>query len=120
SKNENDAQPHDRRHLVAVPVQLVERGDAARLDIGTYAIDHFVKIMRWDGVAIYGVMKSGPRRVSVESAGQRVGERGSPAIQGLAPGAGLIAQIVAIAHEGVDCAHRIALITREQDERIIK
>src|SRR6476646_7380111 len=53
-------------------------------------------------------------------AGQRLIERGAPALQRLDRRAGLVAQVVAIAHERVDRAHGVALGAREQQEGIVE
>src|SRR5580704_3245831 len=44
----------------------------------------------------------------------------APAVDGGTGCAGLIAEIVAISHEGVHRAHGILLLGREQDERVVE
>src|ERR1035441_5786867 len=55
-----------------------------------------------------------------EAALQGLFQIGAPLIHGGARGAGFIAEIVAVAHEGVDGAHGLALLRREQDERVVE
>src|ERR1035437_4441934 len=44
----------------------------------------------------------------------------APVVHGGTRGAGFVAQIVAVAHEGIDGAHSFALLGGEQHERIVE
>src|ERR1035437_3857578 len=44
----------------------------------------------------------------------------APVVHGGTRGAGFVAQIVAVAHEGIDGAHSFALLGGKQDERIVE
>src|SRR5262249_49237935 len=58
--------------------------------------------------------------MAVVLAGHGVIESYAPAFERLAGGAGLVTEVVAIAHEGVDRAHGVALVAGEQKERVVE
>lgn len=70
--------------------------------------------------AIDGIVESGQNRMPIAAAGQGVFERRSPLFDGGAGCARFIAEIVAMAHEGVYRAHGVALPAREQNEGIVE
>ena len=55
-----------------------------------------------------------------ETAFERLFHVHAPMLHGGTRGAGFVAQIVAVAHEGVDGAHGFALLGGKQDERIVE
>src|SRR5215471_789046 len=73
-----------------------------------------------DTEAADGMMKRRPQRMSAELPFKRILEFGAPSLHRRARGARLIAQVIAVAHEGIDGAHRLALLRTEEDERIIE
>src|SRR5438105_4091058 len=60
------------------------------------------------------------RGMAVVLAGQGVVEGDAPALERLAGCAGLVAKVVAVAHEGVDGAHGVALVAGEKEEGVVK
>ena len=116
----NCRQAHHRSYLITVAIQLIEGGEAPRLQVGCHTVDHFVEIAHGNVVAGDGIVEGGQHGVRLIAARERFAERGAPLLD-TAPGrAGLIAQIVAIAHEGIHRAHSIALFAGEQHEGIIE
>src|SRR5690349_20358367 len=116
----DDGQPHNARNLIAVAVEIVEGLKAARLQVAGHAVDHLAEVVVRDSETAYGVMECGPDGMIAEAAFERVFEFGSPALHGGAGGARLIAEVVTVAHEGVDGAHRLALLGAQQDERVVE
>src|SRR5208337_3927539 len=113
-------QPHYRRHLVAVAVELFESFEAARFQIGYHAVDHGVEVFGRDAKAPDRMVKSRPDGMPAETALESAGELGAPAVEGRARSAGFVAQIVAMAHEGVDGAHGLALLPGKQHEGVVE
>jgi hypothetical protein len=56
------------------------------------------------------MVQSGERRMRVATARQGIVERRAPLLEGGPIRAGFVAQIVAVAHEGIHGAHGIALL----------
>ena len=56
----DDGQADDRGDLVAVAVELVEGFEAARLQVGDHAIDHFAEVLVRNAEAPDGVMEGRP------------------------------------------------------------
>ena len=113
--------PDDRRHLVAVAVELVERFEACA------APDRRPRRRSSRGNTRAGcgsVVRCRGRPARRD--GRRNGlpghppVRAAPALDGGAGGARLVAQVVAIAHEGVDGAHGVALLGGQQHERVVE
>src|ERR1700687_6141158 len=65
-------------------------------------------------------MESGPQRIIGVVATQGLVEIGSPFFDYFAGGAFGFADVVAVAHEGVDGAHGVLLFSGEQQERVIE
>ena len=107
-------------HLVAIAVQLLERLEGAGFQVGRYAIDHFVEIARRNPIAAHCIVKRGQHWMRAVTALQRLVERRAPLLDAGPVRACFVAQIVAIAHEGIHRAHGIALRARKQHERIVE
>ncbi len=113
-------QADHRSDLVAVTVQFVESGDAPGFQVGSDAIDHLVEISVRDAINLDSVVESGPDGMVVEFSLERLGQGGAPALDGRAGCARFIAQVVAVAHKGIDGAHGVPLRTAEEYKRVIE
>src|SRR5450631_1470742 len=113
-------QAHGGSHLIAVAIQLIEGLEAAGFEVGRHAIDHLVEVARGDTVAGHGIVKRGQHGMRAATAGQCVVEGRAPLLDGARMRAGLVAQIVAIAHEGIHGAYGIALLAGKQHEGIVE
>src|SRR5262249_51781880 len=105
---------------VAVGIELVECFYAAGLQIAGDTVDHLTEILVRDSETAHGVVEGRPDRVIAEVAVEGFFELGAPALDSGARCAGLVAQIVAIPHEGVDGAHGLALLAGEQNEGVVE
>ena len=120
AKDVNGGQPHHRGHLIAIEPELVERLEATGLQVRDHAIDHGAEIVVRDAEAANRVMERRPDGMPAEAALERLLEFPPPALEGRARGARLVAQIVAVAHEGIDSAHGFALLRGEQQEGVVE
>src|SRR5262249_10529740 len=109
---------YHRGHMVAVAVELLEGLELARLQIARDAFNHLAEIFVRDAETPHRMVEGGPDRMPAEAPVERVFHFVAPLADGGEVGAGLVAQIVAVAHEGIDGAHGFALLAREQQERI--
>jgi hypothetical protein len=110
----------DRRHLVAVFVELAESLDTARLEIRFHAVNHFVKVVARDLEPAHRIAERGPDRTHTGAPFKRGFHLFAPLFEGFPVGARLIAQVVAVAHERIESAHRVALLAGEQDKRVVE
>src|ERR1700720_4856110 len=116
----DDGEAHHAGHLIAVAIQIVESLDLARLEIRANTRDHLMEILTGNLVALHRVMEGRPQGIVAVLAGQRPIQIPAPAVDGLARSAGSLADVIAVAHEGVDSTHRVALFAGKQQERVIE
>src|ERR1700688_501957 len=116
----DDGEADHAGHLIAIAVQLVESLDLARLEIRANAGDHLVKIVTGNLIALHRVMEGRPQWIVAVLAGQRPIQIPAPAVDGLARSTRSLADVIAVAHEGVDSTHRVALFAGKQQERVVE
>ena len=116
----DDRQTNHARNLIAVAIQFVERLELLRLQIRADALDHFVKILMRDLVALHSVVKRRPQLVFAVLAPERTIEIAPPTFDAFARCTLALADVVAVTHEGIDGAHGVALLPRKQQEGIVE
>jgi len=109
-----------RRHAITVLVEVGEGLNSSRLKIRSHALNHGVEVLVRNVVMLYRIEERGPGGVVVGMSGEGFSKGIAPTINCRAGGAGFIAEVVAVAHESVDRAHRVLFFGREQDERVIE
>src|ERR1700694_2346554 len=92
----------------------------SRLEVRHHAFNDLKEIFVRDTVALDGVVKRPPRGIRIELAAERVLERATPSLQRLARRAGLITEVIAVTHERINGAHRVALLVGEEGEGIVE
>ncbi len=118
AENVNDGQAHHAGYVIAVIVQLGERPDAARLQIGAHAVDHVEEIFVRDAEALDGIDERRPQRMIGRLARQRGFKIATPPRDrsGAIGDTLVVGEIVAVAHERIDRAHGAPLRQLQQQK----
>jgi len=117
-------QPDDRRHLIAVGVEVVERRERSRVEVVRDAVDHLEEVNGGDRVAGDRLGQCGPAGPGVgRVAGQSGAEVISPATKvgrAVADVTRSVGYVVRPPEVSVQGAHRLPPLRGQQAEAIIE